>query len=74
MTDHKHPPTDKRCQIYITAAPGSRDVLRCSRDGDHWVKWGGCGCDPQEVGLCEDDFFSWECDGNHLLEGVQHAA
>lgn len=59
MTARMHPPARLRCQIY-----GSTSV-RCINEGDHWVRWGGCGCNDPDDQICEKDFFSWECEGPH---------
>lgn len=60
-----HPPANRRCQIYITASPGSENLDRCRNEGTHWEKWPGCYCtDPMTHG-CEGDFYSWECDSKH---------
>lgn len=58
-----HPPANRRCQIY-SGAPGDtgQPTLRCRNEGTHWVKWGGCGCGEPEYDVCEQDFYSWECD------------
>jgi hypothetical protein len=61
-----HPPVDQRCQIYVQAAPGSRDLNRCVNPGTHWEDWPGCSCIPCDPETCDGDFYSWECDGPHL--------
>lgn len=60
-----HPPASLRCQIYFTVAPESPELGRCENQGTHWEKWPGCGCVPCDPDVCEGDFFSWECDGEH---------
>ncbi len=63
-----HPPADRRCQIYIQASEGSRDLLRCIKSGTHWEQWGG-GCDcGDDLMVCEEEYFSWECDGEHIAQ------
>lgn len=67
-----HPPANKRCQIYTTGewnvATGNFHVVsRCSNDGNHWEKWGGCHCGNPDRTFCESDFFSWECTGGHVF-------
>lgn len=67
-----HPPTDRRCQIYITGKQTdeahSRALDRCQNEGSHWEKWGGCLCGDPDSDVCEGDFWSWECDGEHAAE------
>lgn len=59
-----HPPADRRCQIYsMWNAEESRPTLRCRNGGTHYEKWGGCSCQDADHDVCEQDFFSWECDG-----------
>jgi hypothetical protein len=65
-TVDRHPPADKRCQIYV----GDRDLLRCQNAGIAWQKWGGCNCATPDSELCEADYFSWECNGDHLITVV----
>lgn len=61
-----HPPADRRCQIYYTVTPSADNGLtRCRNQGTHWEKWGGCHCPDPDEEVCEDDFYSWECDGDH---------
>ncbi len=62
----KHPPADRRCQIYV----GYPESYRCVNEGNHWEKWGGCQCGDPDPDICESDFFSWECDGSHVLPAV----
>ena len=62
----QHPPADRRCQIYLHPDPASRDLHRCVNTGTHWEKWPGCGCEPCDPDSCEGDFYSWECDGDHI--------
>lgn len=64
MSD-RHPPVDPRCQIYVTAG-SSNDLARCVNPGTQWVKWGGCDCTDTED-VCEAEFESWECDGDHCI-------
>ena len=59
----RHPPADRRCQIYVTGP----ELSRCRNEGDHWVKWNGCECGEPDPDICEDDFFSWECAGEHAV-------
>jgi hypothetical protein len=61
------PPTNPRCQIYGLSS------VRCINTGTHWVKWGGkgCGCGADD---CEQDFYSWECDGAHRFGEADTAA
>lgn len=66
MPVDKHPPADRRCQIY----GGTAALMRCQNPGTHWERWMGCGCDPEDPDICESDFFSWECDGEHDIPGV----
>lgn len=62
----KQPPVDRRCQIYFQTPPNGTDgMTRCSKEGTHWEKWGGCGCPDPDDEVCEEDFYSWECDGIH---------
>lgn len=61
-----HPPVDRRCQIYLQPNPVSRDLQRCVNPGTHWEKWPGCYCTDASTHGCEGDFFSWECDGEHI--------
>lgn len=68
----KHPPADRRCQIYVEVF-GHR-LLRCANPGTHWVTWGGCSCAPRDPELCEDEYESWECDGQHGPEAEEVAA
>ena len=70
MTD-RHPPTDRRCQIYITY---SEEMLRCENEGTHWEKWPGCYCTDALTHGCEGDFFSWECGGKHEMPEVVDVA
>lgn len=64
-----HPPTDRRCQIYIgstiEANFDSRELLRCTNVGTHWEKWGGRHCPIPDSEVCEGDYHSWECTGGH---------
>lgn len=69
-----HPPARLRCQIYVTGtwepSDGSYErMTRCTNDGDHWVKWGGCRCGNPDSVVCESDFYSWECTGGHAFGG-----
>lgn len=66
----KHPPADTRCQIYI----GSAELFRCQNEGTHWEKWGGCSCTKSDPDVCEADYFSWECDGEHDIAEVLNGA
>lgn len=66
----KHPPADTRCQIYT----GQPELLRCLNEGTHWEQWGGCHCADTDPEVCEADYFSWECDGNHVIAEVLDAA
>lgn len=66
MTVSMHPPTNRRCQIYVVAEGESSHLPRCTNEGTHWEKWGGCDCIDTDV--CEGDYFSWECDGDHAIE------
>ena len=76
-----HPPADRRCQIYVTvdpvaayhAAVGS-ELFRCVNEGTHWERWSGCGCDTKDDAVCEDEFFSWECSGEHDVPEVLNAS
>lgn len=52
------PPVDLRCQIY--AEGRGAELFRCSNEGTHWEQWGGE----------DDDFHSWECDGEHDIPAV----
>lgn len=63
MDIDRHPPADRRCQIYIRTPLNTPNTMqRCVNPGTRWVKWGGCACgDSTEV--CEAEFYSWECDG-----------
>lgn len=61
-----HPPVDQRCQIYVPVVLGERELVRCQNEGTHWEKWPGCGCKNDDPDVCEGDFFSWECDGQHV--------
>jgi len=60
-----HPPANRRCQIYSNATS-----VRCINEGTHWVPWGACRCLDDNHGegaeSCVADFYSWECDGEHL--------
>lgn len=61
MTTHMHPPADRRCQVY------GETTVRCINDGTRWIRWGGgCACVDPGDDVCEQDIFSWECDGPHL--------
>jgi hypothetical protein len=70
-----HPPVDQRCQIYFQL-PGGRpgDLVRCVNDGTHWLKWGGCGCEPDDPDLCEGTYYSWECDDHAIDTNMSEAA
>jgi hypothetical protein len=63
MSD-RHPPADRRCQIYVSAQ--NSELLRCVNPGTRWVKWGGCNCTDSDD-VCEAEFESWECDGDHTV-------
>lgn len=67
MTLSMHPPADRRCQIYIQASEGSRDLVRCVKPGVKWEKWGSCD-DDDDLDVCEEEYFSWECDGEHIAQ------
>lgn len=62
----RHPPVDRRCQIYI----GEPELFRCRNEGTHWEKWGGCDCLEPDGEVCEEDFYSWECGGDHDISEV----
>ena len=68
MNVSMHPPANVRCQIYSTGQGGAPDLLRCTKQGTHWEKWCGCGCTDRDPDVCEGDYFSWECDGDHAVE------
>ena len=58
---NRHPPADRRCQIYI----GHPGPLRCHNEGTHWERWGGCGCKEEADIGCLAEYYSWECAGEH---------
>lgn len=75
------PPANRQCQIYVTndresAAEAFRgsELYRCGNEGTHWEKWGGCGCEPRDDEICEGDYFSWECSGDHVIQEVLDGA
>lgn len=61
MTNHMHPPADRRCQIYDYHH-------RCANNGTHWVTWPHSfipGTGDMIGHAFDNDVYSWECDGNH---------
>lgn len=58
----QHPPADRRCQLY-SRNDFSGEIARCTNQGTHWVRWGGCPCGDVDGEFCESEFESWECDG-----------
>lgn len=72
MTDvqkiDRHPPADRRCQIYVSPDELSRELSRCINTGTHWEEWGGCCCATECRSECDDVFYSWECDGQHITQ------
>lgn len=68
-----HPPANRRCAIYSTGewnvATGTYEIVaRCTNEGTHWVRWGGCTCNSADRTYCEQDMVSWECDGHAFTE------
>ena len=68
MTVSMHPPVNPRCQIYVTTQGDAPDLFRCLKDGTHWEKWCSCGCIVHDPAVCDGDYHSWECDGDHAIE------
>lgn len=40
-------------------------LSRCVNRGTHWERWAGCLCPDPDGEVCEDDFYSWECESSH---------
>lgn len=64
----RHPPANRRCQIYLGNGDIGPNLHRCTNIGTHWEKWSGCDCCEKDSDDCEDDFYTWECDGPHVSE------